>query len=176
MPHGRDSDHRTSGRAGLRALRPRRETTLLPRGGDPRRYRAELTESAGMLPCSVRQVLALSARAAEVGRRILGGASSKLRKLAYLRLMIGGRSERLICINSVSSKNLNIPFRQSELSASSTTSVLARANLLTSLFSPDELRRMHRGECTFRNCPKRATSNAPGVHLTSIWRTIQAEE
>ena len=95
-----------------------------------------------MLPCSVRQVLALSARAAEVGRRILGGASSKLRKLAYLRLMIGGRSRGLDCINSVSSKNLNTPFWQSELSASGTTSVLARANLLTSLFSPDELRRM----------------------------------
>ena len=95
-----------------------------------------------MLPCSVRQVLALSAPAAEEGQRILGGASSKLRKLGYLRLMIGGRSGGLNCINSVSSKNLNTPFWQSELSASSATSVLARGNLLTSLFSPDELRRM----------------------------------
>jgi hypothetical protein len=129
-----------------------------------------------MLPCSVRQVLAFSAPAAEEGRRLLGGASSKSRELAYLRLMIGGRSGGLACIDSFSSKNLNTPFWQSELSASSATSVLARANLLTSLFSPDELRRMHLGECTFRNCPKRTTSNAPGVHLTSIWRTIRAEE
>ena len=74
MPHGRDPDHRTSGRAGLRALRPRREATLLLRGGHRRRYRAELTESsAGMLPRSVGHVLALNAPSAEGGRRILGG-------------------------------------------------------------------------------------------------------
>jgi hypothetical protein len=45
-----------------------------------------------MHPCSVHHVLALNAGAAEEGPRILGGASSKLRKLAYLRLMIGGQS------------------------------------------------------------------------------------
>ena len=63
--------------------------------------------------------------------------SLKSRKLAYLRLMIGGRSGGLACINSVSSKNLNTLFWRAEPSTSSTTSVLARANLLTSLSSSD---------------------------------------
>jgi hypothetical protein len=57
--------------------------------------------------------------------------SLKSRKLAYLRLMIGG----LACINSVSSKNLNTLFWRAEPSTSSTTSLLARANLFTSLSS-----------------------------------------
>jgi hypothetical protein len=61
--------------------------------------------------------------------------SLKSRKLAYLRLMIGGRSGGLARIYSVSSKNLNTLFWRAEPSTSSTTSLLARANLLTSLSS-----------------------------------------